>query len=97
MSMELSNVASVESTNVNQAEKNGPESASSFGLWMKEQRVGVGLSIREAAWRSGMSVQRLLSIEAGKLQVGMNSVETSVLCRTYKITADEFLARAGAH
>jgi cytoskeletal protein RodZ len=40
-----------------------------FGGWLKEQRVGLGLSLREAAWRSGISLQRLTSIETGTLAV----------------------------
>jgi hypothetical protein len=70
-----------------------PGLVAQFGIWLKDQRTGVGLSLREAAWRSGMSPQRLTSIETGTLQVGMNTIETSVLCRTYKITSDEFLQR----
>lgn len=65
-----------------------------FGNWLKEQRVGLGLSLREASWRSGMSLQRLLSIEAGSLQVGLNSVECISVCKTYRITSAEFLLKA---
>jgi hypothetical protein len=65
-----------------------------FGGWLKDQRVGLGISLREAAWRSGISLQRLASIESGTLQFGMNSVETSMVCRTYKITSGEFLLKA---
>ncbi|MEQ1877508.1 MAG: helix-turn-helix transcriptional regulator [Bdellovibrionia bacterium] len=65
-----------------------------FGVWLKEQRVGLGLSLREASWRSGISQPRLTSIETGTLQVGINSVETTMIAKIYKITADEFLLQA---
>ena len=65
-----------------------------FGNWLKEQRVGLGLSLREASWRSGMSLQRLLSIESGTLEVGINNVEVISVCKIYRITSDEFLLKA---
>jgi cytoskeletal protein RodZ len=65
-----------------------------FGEWVKEQRLGVGMSLREASSRTAMSLHRLSSIENGIFEIQLNSIEVNSLCRTYRITPDEFVKKA---
>jgi transcriptional regulator with XRE-family HTH domain len=75
-------------------EPNDYDSDITFGIWLKDQRVANGLSIEDVSRKSGISVQRLKSLEIGYAEKGITHAESQKLCVLYKIELKDFIQRA---
>ena len=65
-----------------------------FGQWLRDQRAAKGFTIEQAAERTGLSVERIKSLELGYSERGVTKSESTQLCTAYGIGLDLFLERA---
>jgi transcriptional regulator with XRE-family HTH domain len=62
-----------------------------FGAWLRDQRVAVNLTIEQASKESGISSQRMRSLELGYSEKGITRSESEKLSALYKTKLSEFL------
>ena len=65
-----------------------------FGKWLRDQRIGAGLSLEDAALKAEIPLHRLKSLEMGLSERGINRAESEKLCAAYRIALSDLLARA---
>ncbi|MBI3543744.1 MAG: helix-turn-helix domain-containing protein [Deltaproteobacteria bacterium] len=65
-----------------------------FGQWLRDQRSRCGLTLEQAAQRSGVAVERLKSLELGYAEKGITQHEADKIRTIYKLDLKEFLDRA---
>jgi transcriptional regulator with XRE-family HTH domain len=65
-----------------------------FGAWLIDQRKKTGLTVEQAAEKSGLTTHRLRSLEMGYAERSINRSESEQLCRTYQLPLEEFIERA---
>ncbi len=68
-----------------------------FGAWLRDQRVSAGMSIEEVSKKSGISIQRIKSLEVGYAEKGITKAESEQLCTAYKIVLKDFIHRASGN
>lgn len=75
-------------------EKSDHEIDIEFGQWLRDRRTASGLTLEQAAQRTGLPSERLKSIELGYAQKGITQQESQRLCALYRLDAQELLDRA---
>lgn len=65
-----------------------------FGRWLRDLRAAAKLTLEQAATQSGVSAERLKSLELGYAEKGVTQQESKRICATYKVSLEEFLAHA---
>lgn len=65
-----------------------------FGQWLRDTRVGCGLTIEQAADRSTVPLARLKSLELGYAEKGVTSKESQKISAAYRVDLQELLDRA---
>lgn len=75
-------------------EKSDHEIDIEFGQWLRDRRMGCGLTLEQSAQRTGIPSERLKSLELGYAQKGITSQESQRLCALYRLDAQELLDRA---
>jgi transcriptional regulator with XRE-family HTH domain len=78
----------------NAAGKNDYDADVNFGHWLREIRTAAGLSLEEACLRSGITEQRLKSLEVGYASKGIVKSEAQTLATLYRQNLDDFMKRA---
>lgn len=78
----------------NAEEKTDHEIDIEFGQWLRDLRMRCKMSVEQAAQSSALSTERLKSLELGYAEKGITAQESKKICAAYKVSLDEFLARA---
>ena len=65
-----------------------------FGEWIRNHRMAMGLSERDAARALEIPIERLCELESGKARKGVNTTEAVSLAVTYKLDYQDIVRRA---
>lgn len=69
-------------------------SDSKFGHWLRQQRVTAGLTLKQAALKTGLTEERIKALEIGYAERGITHAESQKLAAIYKVKLDEFISMA---
>lgn len=65
-----------------------------FGQWLRDQRLRHGLSLEQVAEHSGLSGERLNSLERGYAKKGITRIEAENLSVVYNVFLEDVIERA---
>jgi len=65
-----------------------------FGKWLGQIRTAAHLTVRDAAKQTGITEERLMSLELGYAERGIRRNEATSLSKIYNVKLEELLQRA---
>ena len=66
-----------------------------FGEWLRSKRLNAGMELEEAAKATGVTTDRLKSLEIGYSERGINRTEAERIAKAYQVELSEVLQKAG--